>query len=135
VEGLDIYTNYSIHDTSPTDESKVEAARANEQQTSLHKVNSGIQFRSWFGLEAAVDMSWFSDQLWIEQVVDINGIRWQEYKQPSFIMVSARLGYRLFRDRLELGVAGTNLAFQDKRQHPLGQPIDTRVLGTAKVRF
>jgi hypothetical protein len=32
-------------------------------------------------------------------------------------------------------VVGTNLANGGKRQHPVGQPIDTRVLGTAKLRF
>jgi outer membrane receptor for ferrienterochelin and colicin len=137
VEGLDIYTNYSIHDTGATDKDKVEAERANEQQTSLHKVNAGIQYRSWFGLEGSLDLSWFSDQVWIEQVTDVQrgGVRWQQYAQPSFVMLSGRLGYRLFKDRLELGVSATNLVSQGKRQHPLGQPLDTRVLGTAKVRF
>jgi outer membrane receptor for ferrienterochelin and colicin len=136
VEGLDVYVNYSLHDTSPTDKKKVEQARANEQQTSLHKVNGGVQYRSRIGLEGSIDVSWFSDQKWIEQVTDIErGVRWREYDQPSFLMVSARLGYRLLADRLELGVVGTNLAFEDKRMHPLAQPIDTRVLGTAKVRF
>ena len=42
---------------------------------------------------------------------------------------------RLERYELELGVVGTNLASPNKRQHPLAQPIDTRVLGTAKVVF
>ncbi|MEY4508663.1 MAG: hypothetical protein RLZZ450_785 [Pseudomonadota bacterium] len=136
VEGLDLYTNYAIHDTSPTDKSKVDPARANEQQTSLHKVNGGVQYRSRFGLEASVDVSWFSHQRWIEQVTDVDrGVRWQRYDQPSFVNVNGRIGYRLFADRLELGVVGTNLAMQDKRMHPLAQPIDTRVMGTAKVRF
>ena len=136
VEGLDVYTNYSIHETTPTDKSKVDPARAKEQQTSLHKVNGGIQYRSRFGLEASVDVSWFSSQRWIEQVTDLErGVRWQRYDQPSFTNVNGRLGYRLFADRLELGVVGTNLALQDKRMHPLAQPIDTRVMGTAKVRF
>jgi iron complex outermembrane receptor protein len=136
VEGLDLYANYALHDTSPTDKKKVDPARANEQQTSLHKINGGVQYRSRFGLEASVDVSYFSSQRWIEQVTDLDrGIRWQRYDQPSFVNVNGRLGYRLFADRLELGVVGTNLAMQDKRMHPLAQPIDTRVLGTAKVRF
>ena len=50
-------------------------------------------------------------------------------------MVNGRIGYRLLGDRLDLGVVGTNLGFQDKRQHPFGQIIDTRVLGTARFRF
>jgi len=31
---------------------------------------------------------------------------------------------------VELGVVGTNLAFQHQRRHPFGQPLNTRVLGT-----
>ena len=136
VVGFDVYANYSIHDTSPTDEDDVDEERANEQQTSLHKVNSGVQYRAPFGLELSLDMSWLSPQRWIEQVASADrGVRWQSYTVEALVMVSARIGYRLFRDRLELGLAGTNLAFQEKRQHPLGQPLDTRVLGTAKVRF
>ncbi len=50
-------------------------------------------------------------------------------------MVNGRVGYRLLGDRLELGVVGTNLAHVTRRQHPFGQPLDTRVMGTAKVRF
>jgi outer membrane receptor for ferrienterochelin and colicin len=134
--GFDLFVNYSLHKTEPIDQSKVEDARANEQQTSLHKVNSGAMYRARFGLDLSADVSWFSDQRWIEQVTDVDtGVRWQSYNQPSFVMVNARIGYRLFADKLELGVVGTNLAFQDKRQHPLAQPLDTRVLGTAKVRF
>lgn len=137
VEGLDVYSNYAIHQTKPFDADKVEVARANEQQTSLHKVNTGVQYRTWFGLEASVDLSWFSEQRWIEYVTDLDrgGVRFEEYAQPSFLMLSAAVNQRLLNDRLELGVSGTNLAFERKRQHPWGQPIDTRVLGTVKVRF
>ncbi len=137
MEGLDLYTNYSIHDTSPLDKSKVDPARAKEQQTSRHKVNGGFQYRTWFGLELSSDVSWVSKQLWIEQVNDVanGGIRWQQYPQPAFLMVNARIGYRLFGDRLEVGVSGTNLTFNHNRQQPISQPLDTRVLGSAKVRF
>jgi outer membrane receptor for ferrienterochelin and colicin len=137
VRGLDVYANYSIHMTEPIAKTKVDPARASEQQTSLHKVNAGVQYRAPFGLELSADVSWMGEQLWIEQVTDVErgGVRWQEYQVPSLVLVNARIGYMLFADRLELGVAGTNLAFQHKRQHPFGQPLDTRVLGTAKVRF
>lgn len=137
IPGFDVYGNYAVHRTEPIDEREVDPARAREQQTSLHKVNSGVQYRSWFGGECSIDVSWLSRQHWIEQVLDVDrgGLRWQAYQQPAFLMLSARVGYRLFRDRLEFGVVGTNLASPNKRQHPLAQPIDTRVLGKAKVTF
>jgi iron complex outermembrane receptor protein len=136
VDGLDVYTNYSVHDTRPNDRTKVDAARANEQQTSVHKVNAGLQYRARFGLDTSVDVHWFSKQLWVEQVTDLQrGVVFASFDQPAFVLVNGRLGYRLLSDRLEVGVVGTNLAFQHKRQHPFGQPLDTRVLGTAKLRF
>lgn len=136
VDGLDVYANYSINDTQPNDATKVDAVRADEQQTSLHKVNGGIQYRARFGLDSSVDVHWFSDQVWVEQITDLQrGVVFATFEQPSFVLVNGRLGYRLLNERLEVGVVGTNLAFQHKRQHPFGQPLDTRVLGTAKLRF
>jgi outer membrane receptor for ferrienterochelin and colicin len=137
VKGLDFYANYAVHDTSPHDKGKIDPVRAKQRPTSLHKVNAGIQYRAPFGLDSALDVSWYSKQLWVEQVVDIDsgGVRFQAFDQSSFVMLNARLGMRLWADRLELGVVGTNLANGGKRQHPFGQPIDTRVLGTAKLRF
>jgi hypothetical protein len=136
VAGLDLYTNYSIHDTRPDSNKGVDPVRAKEQQTSLHKVNGGIQYRAKFGLDTSLDVHWFSNQVWVEQVIDIErGVKFQAFNQPSFTMVNGRLGYRLFGDRMELGVTGTNLAHITRRQHPYGQPLDTRIMGTAKVRF
>jgi iron complex outermembrane receptor protein len=99
-------------------------------------VIGGIQYRAKFGLDTSLDVHWFSDQVWVEQVIDIErGVKFQTFDQPSFTMVNARIGYRLFDDRLEVGVSGTNLGHMTRRQHPYGQPMDTRVLGSAKVRF
>jgi hypothetical protein len=33
------------------------------------------------------------------------------------------------------GVAGTNLAIQDRRQQQFGQPRDTRVFGAGRLEF
>ena len=136
VAGLDLYSNYSISDTSPLREREIDPVRKKEQQTSLHKVNAGVQYRSRFGLDLSADLAWFSKQVWVEQVTDLDrGVRFQTFKQPSFTYVNARIGYRMWNDRLDLGVVGTNLGFVDRRQHPFGQPIDTRVFGSALLRF
>jgi len=136
VTGLDVYSNYAIHDTAPTDKNAVDPERAKEQQTSLHKVNAGLQYRARFGLDSSLDLSWVSKQVWIEQVTDVNtGVRFESYAVPSFLLVNGRVGYRLFNDRVELGVVGTNLTFNRQRQHPFGQPMDTRVMALGKLRF
>jgi iron complex outermembrane receptor protein len=136
VAGLDMYANYSIHNTAPFDKSQIDPVRAKEQQTSLHKVNVGVQWRARFGLDLAADFAWNSKQVWVEQVTDeARGVRFSTFNVPDLFWVNGRIGYRLLDDRLELGVVGTNLAFQNIRQHPYGQPLDTRVLGTVKLRF
>jgi outer membrane receptor for ferrienterochelin and colicin len=136
LRGVDIYVNYAIHDTRPLDPDAVDPVRAKEAQTSRHKVNGGMQFRAPFGLELAVDASWFSEQLWVEQVTDAQrGVRFETFAQPSFLMLNARIGMRLMQERLELGLVGTNLTFNERRQHPFGQPMDTRFMGTARLMF
>jgi iron complex outermembrane receptor protein len=43
VTGLDLYANYAYHGTSPTEEGVVQGERADEQRTSAHKLNVGVQ--------------------------------------------------------------------------------------------
>ena len=62
---------------------KLDPVRTKEQQTSLHKVNVGLQYRSAFGLDLSTDLSWFSPQVWVEQVTDLEtGVRFQTFDQP-----------------------------------------------------
>lgn len=138
VTGLDLYANYAIHDTSPSDDSDFaeNPARARDQRTSMHKLNVGLQYRSPFGLDVNLDFHWVSDQVWVEQVTDtLRGVRFQEFPLDGYVMLNARLGWRLFDESLELGVTGTNLTFQKTRQHPLSQPVDTRLVGDVTLRF
>ncbi|MCU0677157.1 MAG: TonB-dependent receptor [Myxococcota bacterium] len=138
VRGLDVYANYAIHDTSPRDDSDFQEnpIRARDQRTSMHKINVGVQYRSPFGLDVNVDLHWVSDQRWVEQVTDtLRGVRFEEFPLDAYVMLNARLGYRLFDDHLEIGVTGTNLTFQKTRQHPLSQPVDTRIVGDVTLRF
>ena len=136
VTGLDVYANYAYHDTSPTEDGAVQGERADEQRTSAHKVNVGVQYRSSFGLDVSVDLHWVSSQAWVEQVLDVaEGVRFERFELPSYTLLAARVGYRLLEDHLELGVVGTNLVDPGHREHPFGERVDTRVLGTAKVTF
>lgn len=136
VRGLDIYANYAIHDTSPFESNIDLGGRELDERTSMHKVNGGVQYRSTFGLDAAVDVHYVSHQTWVEQVTDEQtGARFESFRIPGYVLLNARVGYRLFDDQLELAVSGFNLLGQRHRQHPFGQRIDTRVLGSATVRF
>ncbi len=141
VSGLDMYANYAYHDTSPIDASQLPEVRRSEQRTPRHKVNFGVQYRSSFGLDLSVDLHVVTKALWVEQVTATGAttaaeaIRFVPFPLDGYQLLNARVGYRLFDDRLELGVVGYNLLFQEHRQHPTGQTIDTRVLGQTTVRF
>lgn len=57
------------------------------------------------------------------------------FELPAYYFVNARLGYRVAGDRLELGIVGYNITNHEHRQHPFGQKIGARVLGTVAARF
>jgi hypothetical protein len=100
-------------------------------------VNAGIQYRSSFGLDLSADFSWQSDQVWIEQEVDTErgGAAFRRFALRGYFMLNARIGWRLLDDQLELAVIGTNLIDEGHREHPFGQPVDRRFMGTVTVRF
>lgn len=137
VDGLDVYANYAINDTTPLDTAPVGLELFfEEQRTALHKVNLGVQYRSPIGLDISVDLSWVGSQRWAEQVDDPEvGFRYALFEQDAYTLLNARLGWRFLEDQLEIAVSGTNLLFQEFRSHPLGQRRDTRVLGHVDVRF
>ncbi|HJL14802.1 MAG TPA: TonB-dependent receptor [Sandaracinaceae bacterium LLY-WYZ-13_1] len=135
VDGLDVYANYAIHETSPLDD-QATGGLTDDQRTSLHKVNAGVQYRSPFGLDLSVDFHFVSDQVWVEQVLDTErgGTRFQRFPLDAYAVLNARVGYRLFDDQLELSVVGTNL-LMEHREHPFGQVLDRRIMGHVTVRF
>ena len=135
VTGLDLYVNYAIHETSPFG-SQALGPLGLDQRTSAHKVNAGVQYRAPFGLDLAVDFSWVSDQVWIEQVIDTErgGTAFVDFALPSYVVLNARIGWRFFEDQLELAVVGTKL-IEEHREHPFGQPIDRRFMGTVTFRY
>lgn len=139
VDGLDLYANYAFHDTSQVDSADdafQDPVRARDERTSKHKINVGLQYRAPFGLDLSADLHWVSSQVWVEQVTDVQrGVRFEAFPLDAYVMVNARIGIRLLDDQLELGITGTNLTFQKTRQHPFGQPVDTRIVGSAALRF
>ena len=61
-----------------------------------------------------------------------------ELDLPAYYMLNARLGYRMLDDKLELGVSGTNLTDFGglrHREHPFGNQLEARILGTVTGRF
>jgi outer membrane receptor for ferrienterochelin and colicin len=134
VEGLDLYANYALHQTWPF--GGAAGPFHDDMRTSTHMVNGGASYRAPFGLDVSVDFSWQSEQVWFEQLLDpVRGIVFGRFGLPSYAILNARIGYRLFEDQLELAVVGTNLIDDGHREHPYGQPIDRRFMGVVTVRF
>jgi outer membrane receptor for ferrienterochelin and colicin len=136
VTGLDVYLNYAYHDTSPTDSTALTGAAAEEERTSAHKINTGVQYRSPFGLDLALDVHLASEQTWVQAISSAtSGSDVGIFRVPGYAIVNARIGYRLFDDALELAIIGNNVASTPFRQHPFGQKISRRIFGSATLRF
>lgn len=135
VRGLDIYANYAYNKTSVKDPD-LSAGEDQDQRTSQHKVNLGAQYRTTFGLDVGLDAHWVSDQVWVERQFDNEGnVVPAIYELPSYYMLNGRVGYRMFDDSLELGLHAYNLTNNRHRQHPRGEVLHARVLGSATYRF
>jgi iron complex outermembrane receptor protein len=137
VDGLDLYANYAISDVNALSQPTPGLELFfQDQRTSLHQFNAGVQFRSDIGLDLSMDIHWTSSQRWAEQYDNLEtGVEYRLADVPAYTLLNARVGWRLLEDKLELAVSGWNLLFSDVRMHPLGQRIDTRFLGQVTVRF
>lgn len=82
-----------------------------------------------------------SDQAWVEPTFkpsDPSGFDTTLLPVPSSVMIMARVGYRLFDDKLELAISGSNLADTGSNrhlEHPFGTKLEARVVASAAVRF
>ncbi len=137
IDGLDLYANYAIQQTTPFGWQDSTSVFARDARTSTHMINAGFQYRSPIGLDVSADFSWQSEQTWVEQVLDTErgGVAFVPFYLPAYTTLNARVGWRLFDDQLELAAVGTNLIDDGSRQHPFGQRVDRRFMGFATVRF
>jgi outer membrane receptor protein involved in Fe transport len=102
----------------------------------MHKLNAGLRYKTDIGLDMQVDLHVASSQGWSELTLtgsSLDAIRILDYELPAYYLVNARVSYRLMGDRLELGVTGYNITNNRHRQHPFGQLLGARVLGTVGV--
>jgi outer membrane receptor protein involved in Fe transport len=139
VQGLDLYANYSLNTTFTTiPQGATGVLRTDEARTSTHRVNAGIQYRSDFGLDLSLDFHFASEQRWLEQVFTTDGgggVVYGEFDLPAYYVINARIGYRLFEDALDVGIAGYNITDHRHRQHPFGQELSARFMVTAAYRM
>ena len=135
VEGLDVGASYSFQYIVNEDTGD------RFTDSPLHKASVWSQFRTDLGLDLGVSAHFVSDQDWIEREFDTDSPTGFDETplplDPTFTVL-ARVGYRAFDDRLEFALSGFNLvdvADARQRQHPFGNRLEARVLGSVTGRF
>lgn len=132
-DGLDLYANYSLNLTYLNGSGGNDGR---DNRTPTHQLNAGIQYRASFGLRASMDVHYFASATWPEIVVTTEGIQRQGLPVSGYHLINARLGYKIPTERdFEVGVVVYDLTAQHNRQHPFGQQLQTRVLGTVSATF
>ncbi len=95
----------------------------------------GVGFRTPIDLDFYADVSLVTSTLWIErEPLPSDPTKFVNLQQPlpGYAVVNARVAYRFFQDRVTFAVVGTQLG-PSHSEHPLGNLIERRVLGTLTV--
>jgi len=130
VEGLDIFANYAINQSF---QQHAIPGTPDDQRTSRHKFNAGVQLRTKIGFNGEISFYYQSAQVWAEQVATLSGIVVKQFPLPAYTMLNGRVGWRFYKDRIEVSAAvfnalagvGTDVA----QQHPFGNRIGRRFMG------
>lgn len=139
-EGLDVYANYTLNllqqDNSNCTVEQLSRI-VNDQRTSKHKINAGVQLRTKPGIDGSIDFHYVSSQVWAEQVTNFvrQQIEQQEFKISDYTLFNARIGYRFLKNQADVSVSGFNLLDVKHREHPFGQLVGRRVMGMFSYRF
>lgn len=131
VEGLDLFANYSP--SWSTQQRPQGCTVPDDERTSRHKVNAGVQVRTRPGIDGEITFHYQSSQVWTEQVATLDGIVYQSFSLPALSLLNGRVGYRFLHDRAEAAVVVFNalagVVGDEPQMHPFGNRIGRRVMG------
>jgi iron complex outermembrane receptor protein len=106
VEGLDLFANYAINYTL---QQHALPGTPDDQRTSHHKVNAGVQLAT------------------------LSGIVYQQFPLPAYTLLNGRLGWRFYKDRIEVSATVFNalagVFAPPPQMHPFGNQIGRRIMG------
>jgi iron complex outermembrane receptor protein len=135
VRGLDIFANTAIQTTlrAGPDGSVV------DRQTSTVKANLGVTWRSPWRFDASLAGHFASGQVWrLREFDTLGNIAIVERGLPARMLMVARVAARpIQKPELELAATLWNPVgiATPYREHPEGQPLTWRLLGSAAIRF
>ena len=70
----------------------------------------GVQLRTKIGFNGEITFYYQSAQVWNEQVATLSGIVYQQFPLPAYTLLNGRLGWRFFKDRIEVSGDGLQRA-------------------------
>jgi iron complex outermembrane receptor protein len=106
--------------------------------TASGKVNVMATWRTRAGFDLGADLHYVSAVNWVEKSFNPNavgGVDFVSYPLDAYTLINGRIGYRLFKDKLDLGFAVHNLLGDDHREHPFGNKIGRRFTFSASGSF
>jgi iron complex outermembrane receptor protein len=148
ISGVDAYINYSLeriwysryYGVCGYDESKANGESCVDTSTPTHKLNFGFTWRSPYNVDVSVNGNFVSAQTWLLREFDAQG---QVVNTPasldSYLNLSSQVTWHP-TDRLDISAAAWNApalleAVGPHREHPLGQPVGSRIYGEVRYRF
>ena len=140
VEGLDLFANYAINYTQQ--QHPAASTELDDQRTSHHKVNFGVQLRTKLGINGEITFHYQSPQVWNEQIATTTGIFYKQFPLPAYTLLNARVGYRFLKDKAEISAVVYNALAEvaaigdndashglGQQMHPFGNRIGRRLMG------
>ncbi|MFQ5779426.1 MAG: TonB-dependent receptor plug domain-containing protein [Nitrospiria bacterium] len=98
-----------------------------------HKVNGGIRMEFGNGLKTNLLVHHVS-KIAFPETKAITALG-RSRETGSYTLVNLRAGYRIWDEKMEVAFSVFNLFNERHRDHPLGDQIGTRVLGTLNLKF
>ena len=105
-------------------------------QAPTAKINGGFIYRTPVGLDLSADFSYVSATTWVERepaASDPTQVLYVRNPLAPYTVLNARVGYRLFNDRLTLSLVGSQLG-PDHQEHPLGNNVSRRLFALLSVQ-
>lgn len=100
------------------------------------KLNGGFTYRTPVRLDLSADVSYTSATVWVERepsAADPTQIVNTQNALGGYLVVNARVGYRLLDDRLSVAVVGSQLG-PNHQEHPFGNDVNRRIFAQITVR-
>ena len=131
ISGLDLRLSTAIQNIASNSATVCGAC----SQAPTVKVFGGIWYQTPVNLDLSVDAAYTSSTTWVERepaAEDPTRISNVSNALPGYVVLNARVAYRLFKDRLTLAVVGSQLG-PTHAEHPFGNLVNRRVVATVSV--